>query len=136
MKKLLSFSLAFLFALVATAQTVDTLGNQIADEEPIFTVVEQEPEFPGGTEGLYQFIASNIKWPGDPDQDCWGKVFVSFVIEKDGSVSNTKVVRDICPGFGEEALRVVKLMPKWKPGRQRGNPVRVQFILPVDFKLK
>lgn len=103
----------------------------------IFTVVEQNPEFPGGTEALYQFIAANIKWP-NTQCDCTGKVYVTFVVEKDGSITNPKLIRDICDmhcGFGEEALRVVKLMPKWKPGQHRGKPVRVQFNLPINFTL-
>ena len=101
----------------------------------IFTVVEQAPEFPGGMEALYQFVASNIKYP-NRDICATGRVIVSFVIEKDGTVSNAKVVRDIGGGQGDEALRVVKLMPKWKPGRQNGKPVRVQFNLPVNFNLQ
>lgn len=113
-------------------------GTQVADpSSPIFTVIEQEPVFPGGIEALYQFIASNIKYPCQ-DCNCQGKVYVTFVIEKDGSVSNAKVLRDPCPdhGFGQEALRVVNLMPKWKPGRQHGNPERVQYNLPIIFSLK
>lgn len=106
----------------------------------IFTVVEQNPEFPGGEEALYQFIAANIKWPGGSDAcNCSGKVYITFVIEKDGSVNNAKVLRDPCKGecgFGEEALRVVNLMPKWKPGRVRGKAVRVQYNLPVNFSNK
>ena len=88
-------------------------------------------------EALYQFIAANIKYPCQ-DCNCQGKVYVTFVIEKDGSVSNAKVLRDPCPdhGFGQEALRVVNLMPKWKPGRQPGNPERVQYNLPIIFSLK
>ena len=113
-------------------------GAQVAEpESPIFTVIEEEPEFPGGMEALYQFLAANIKYPCK-DCDCFGKVFVTFVIEKDGSISNAKVLRDPCHnyGFGQEALRVVSLMPKWKPGRQRGNPERVQYNLPINFSLR
>lgn len=109
-------------------------------DNAIFTVVEQQPEFPGGMEALYQFIAANIKWPSNSDAcHCSGKVFVTFVVEKDGNVSNAKVLRDICQsecGFGDEALRVVNLMPKWKPGRQRGKVVRVQYNLPINFSLQ
>ena len=113
-------------------------GAQVAEpESPIFTVIEEEPEFPGGMEALYQFLAANLKWPCK-DCDCFGKVFVTFVIEKDGNISNAKVLRDPCHnyGFGQEALRVVSLMPKWKPGRQRGNPERVQYNLPINFSIR
>ena len=100
----------------------------------IFVVVDQDPEFPGGMDSLYHFLAANIKYPCS-ECDVIGKVYVTFVIEKDGSITNPKVLRDIGPeyGFGDEALRVVKLMPKWKPGRQRGKPVRFQFNLPINF---
>ena len=89
-------------------------------------------------EALYQFIAANIKWPeSDADHNCQGKVYVTFVITKEGYVSNPKVIRDPCPekGFGEEAIRVVKLMPKWKPAMYKYKPVAVNFYLPVNFIL-
>jgi protein TonB len=138
--------LAFLLASsgIAVAQNtkvevkVTPDGAKVAEPgTQIFTVIEQKPEFPGGDEALYQFLAANLKYPCT-DCECSGKVYITFVIEKDGSVSNAKVLRDPCPdhGFGEEALRVVNLMPKWKPGRQRGNPERVQYNLPINFSLK
>lgn len=121
----------------ANKETIISEPKEV-EKDPIFVTVEKNPEFPGGTEALYQFIAANIKWPCK-DCDCFGRVFVTFVIEKDGKVSNAKVLRDICSpeaGFGEEALRVVNLMPKWKPGYQNGKPVRVQYNLPINFTLK
>lgn len=107
-------------------------------DSSIFVVVEKDPEFPGGMEALYQFIAANIKWPCKDCECHSNKVYVTFVVEKDGSITNAKVLRDVCPnyGFGDEALRVVNLMPKWKPGLQRGKPVRVQFNLPINFAMK
>ncbi|MBR1550076.1 MAG: energy transducer TonB [Bacteroidales bacterium] len=141
MKRFVFLTTALALSLLAAAQTPQetTAPRQQAATETdnaIFTVVEQAPEYPGGMEALYQFIASNIKYPGSPETSVNGKVVVSFVIEKDGSISNAKVVRELAPGFGDEALRVVKLMPKWKPGRQNGEPVRVQFNLPVNFSQK
>ena len=127
------------FGLTVSAQSEKGTASVSLEKEPIYTVVEQDPEFPGGMEKLYQFIAANIKWPeSDVEHNCQGKVFVTFVIEKDGSVNNPKIIRDPCPdkGFGDEALRVVKLMPKWKPGLQRGKPVRVQYNLPINFTLR
>ena len=115
---------------------------QIEEEEDetetqIFTVVENEPEFPGGTEALYKYLAQNIKYPQlARENNITGKVYVTFVVEKDGSIANPKVLRDIGGGCGAEALRVVKSMPKWAPGKQRGKAVRVQFNLPVNFNLK
>lgn len=108
-----------------------------AVEEQIFTVVENEPEFPGGMEALYKYLAQNIKYPQlARDNGITGKVYVTFVVEKDGSIANPKVLRDIGGGCGAEAIRVVKAMPKWSPGKQRGKAVRVQFNLPVSFNLK
>ena len=115
---------------------------QIEEEEDetetqIFTVVENEPEFPGGTEALYKYLAQNIKYPQlARENNITGKVYVTFVVEKDGSIANPKVLRDIGGGCGAEALRVVKSMPKWAPGKQRGKAVRVQFNLPVNFNLR
>lgn len=143
MKRAIFLALTLAFGGMMMAQApqkevkVTPEGAQVAEpESPIFTVIEQEPEFPGGMEALYQFLAANIKYPCK-DCDCFGTVYVTFVIEKDGSVSNAKVLRDLCHnyGFGQEALRVVSLMPKWKPGRQRGNPERVQLNLPINFSL-
>ena len=106
-------------------------------EEPIFTVVESEPEFPGGMEALYRYLAQNIKYPQlARENGITGKVYVTFVVERDGSIANPKVLRDIGGGCGAEAIRVVKSMPKWTPGKQRGKAVRVQFNLPVNFNLK
>ena len=105
-------------------------------EEEVFLVVEDDPEFPGGLSALSQHLASNIKYPQlAKENNITGKVFVSFVVEKDGSVGQVKILRDIGGGCGAEAVRVVKAMPKWKPGKQRGKPVRTQFNLPVDFSL-
>ncbi len=115
---------------------------QIEDEEDetetqIFTVVENEPEFPGGMEALYKYLAQNIKYPQlARDNNITGKVYVTFVVERDGSIANPKVLRDIGGGCGAEAIRVVKSMPKWTPGKQRGKAVRVQFNLPVNFNLR
>jgi len=106
-------------------------------EEQIFTVVENDPEFPGGMEALYKYLAQNIKYPQlARDNGITGKVYVTFVVERDGSIANPKVLRDIGGGCGQEAIRVVKSMPKWTPGKQRGKAVRVQFNLPVNFSLK
>lgn len=105
-------------------------------EEEIFTVVENDPEFPGGLEALYKFIGENVKYPQvAKESGITGKVYVQFVVEKNGSVGNVKVLRDIGGGCGTEAVRVVKMLPKWKPGMQRGKAVRVYYTLPVNFSL-
>lgn len=130
MKKLIvMLVLAVLCSGYAMAQTV-------VEDDAIFVVAENAPEFPGGEDSLYAYIARNIKYPEAAKKEkIEGRVFVTFVIEKDGQVSSAKILRDIGGGCGEEAIRVVKNMPKWKPGTQRGNPVRFQFNLPVSFGL-
>ena len=123
-------------------KNIEIAPVQIEEEEDetetqIFTVVENEPEFPGGMEALYKYLAQNIKYPQlARDNGITGKVYVTFVVERDGSIANPKVLRDIGGGCGAEAIRVVKAMPKWTPGKQRGKAVRVQFNLPVNFNLK
>ena len=105
-------------------------------DEPTFITVEQMPEFPGGQEGLVNYLVENLNYPEKAKAEkITGKVYVSFVVEKDGSISNVKVLRDIGYGCGEEAVRVVKAMPRWKPGMQRGKNVRVQYTLPLNFQL-
>ena len=107
------------------------------DEQEIFQVVENDPEFPGGAEALYKYLAQNIKYPQlARENNITGRVYVTFVVEKDGSVTGVRVVRDIGGGCGAEAVRVVKAMPKWTPGKQRGKAVRVQYNLPVNFSLR
>jgi periplasmic protein TonB len=106
-------------------------------ETEIFTVVESMPEFPGGAAKMMEFIAKNIKYPPMArESGIQGRVFVNFVVEPDGKVSNVKVLRGIGGGCDEEAIRVVETMPKWTPGRQRGKAVRVSFNLPVRFTLQ
>ncbi len=123
-------------------KNIEIAPVQIEEEEDetetqIFTVVENEPEFPGGMEALYKYLAQNIKYPQlARENGITGKVYVTFVVERDGSIANPKVLRDIGGGCGAEAIRVVKSMPKWTPGKQRGKAVRVQFNLPVNFNLK
>ena len=103
----------------------------------ILGIVERMPEFPGGEDALYDFIAKNLKYPqAAKDSNIQGRVFVQFVVDKDGTIINPKVARDIGGGCGEEALRVVKMMPKWKPGEQYGKKVRVQYVLPVRFSVE
>ncbi len=106
-------------------------------EQEIFTVVESMPEFPGGPQAMMEYIARNIKYPPMArESGIQGRVFVNFVVEPDGSVTNVNVLRGIGGGCDEEAIRVVESMPKWTPGRQRGKAVRVSFNLPVRFTLQ
>lgn len=101
----------------------------------VFEVVEVMPEYPGGTAAMMKYLSANIKYPKKAiDKNIQGRVVVSFIVEADGSVSNVRTVRSISPELDAEALRVVKGMPKWKPGRQKGKAVRVKYTIPVSFK--
>ena len=108
------------------------------EEQTIFEVVEQMPEFPnGGMAGLMQFLSKNIKYPTIAQENgTQGRVTVQFVVNKDGSIVDAKVLRGVDPYLDKEALRVINSMPKWKPGMQRGKPVRVKYTVPVMFRLQ
>lgn len=108
------------------------------EEQTIFEVVEQMPEFPdGGMAGLMQFLSKNIKYPTIAQENgTQGRVTVQFVVNRDGSIVDAKVLRGVDPYLDKEALRVVGTMPKWKPGMQRGKPVRVKYTVPVMFRLQ
>lgn len=108
------------------------------EEQTIFEVVEQMPEFPnGGMAGLMQFLSKNIKYPTIAQENgTQGRVTVQFVVNKDGSIVDAKVLGGVDPYLDKEALRVINSMPKWKPGMQRGKPVRVIYTVPVMFRLQ
>ncbi len=108
-----------------------------SDEPEVYQIVEQMPAFPGGEEKLLEFLSKNIEYPEEARKaEIQGRVFVGFVVEKDGSVGDVKVLRGIGGGCDEEAVRVVKSMPKWKPGMHKGEPVRVSYQIPIHFKLE
>ena len=134
MKKMILLSMmAVLCLMTANAQkTVVSQSNQ-----NVYDQVEEMPEFPGGMPAMIEFLQTNIKYPKDAiKQDVGGKVMVMFVVETDGSISNVRVARKVFPSLDEEAVRVVKAMPKWKPGKEKGRLVRVNYTLPVVFSIK
>jgi protein TonB len=107
-----------------------------ADDDQIFEIVEQNAEFPGGPAAMAQFIQKNLKYPEIAlENQIEGTVVVEFVVEKDGSISNIKVLKDIGGGCGNEAMRIIKMMPKWTPGKQRDMAVRVKMRAPIKFKI-
>jgi protein TonB len=106
-------------------------------EAEIFTVVEEQPQYPGGEGALMTYLQQNIKYPEEAKElGIQGRVFVTFVVEVDGSITDVRVLRGIGGGCDQEAIRVVQSMSKWVPGKQRGVPVRVQFNLPIKFTLQ
>lgn len=111
--------------------------EEVVEEVEIFTIVEDMPTFPGGEEALFKYLGNNIKYPQmAKEAGIQGTVFVTFVIGPDGKVRDVKVLRGIKGGCDEEAVRVVQNMPNWKPGKQRGKAVSVQYNLPIRFTLK
>lgn len=115
---------------------VAVTGYVVDDQSDVFVIVDEEPQFPGGQEALYKWLEENIKYPKlAKENGIEGKVYVTFVIEKDGSITNAKLLRDIGGGCGAEAVRAVMTMPRWIPAKQRGETVRCQFNLPVTFTL-
>ncbi|MBP5328169.1 MAG: energy transducer TonB [Bacteroidales bacterium] len=137
LKSLLTIAAMLLSYSTIQAQVVieDTVVNEV--EEEIFVFVEDFPEFPNGEDNMYKYLGANIKYPKDAlENGIQGTVVVKFVVEKDGTISNVKAIRKIGGGCDEEAVRVVKRMPRWKPGKQRGKPVRTEFTLPIQFKLR
>ena len=108
-----------------------------SDEPEVYMIVEQMPEFPGGEAELLGFISRNIHYPEEAKKKgIQGRVFIGFIIEKDGSVSNVRNLRGVNSELDAEAMRVVKSMPKWKPGMQNGEAVRVSYLIPINFKLE
>tara|TARA_B100001758_G_C18367454_1_gene589353 strand:+ start:517 stop:1170 length:654 start_codon:yes stop_codon:yes gene_type:complete len=106
------------------------------DDEEFFMVVENMPEFPGGDLGLMKYIQKNVKYPPiAKEYNITGKVYVSFIVDKSGNVTNVKIVRGVDKNLDAEAVRVVKSLPKYKPGKQRGKAVRVMFTIPINFTL-
>lgn len=125
----------------------DTISRQVSDstipankvnqnEERAYIVVEQGPEFQGGETALMAYIRENLKYPAHAaKKGIQGRVSISFIIEKDGSISNIKVFSTSAEELNQEAIRLVNAMPRWKPGMQEGKPVRVKYVLPITFRL-
>ena len=133
MKKL-QFAFIVVLLMLANVGFAQTPVEKGANE--VYEELDEDPQYPGGLEALYQFLAENIQYPSKAkENNIMGQVIVTFVVEKDGSISNIKVLRDIGGGCGAEVVRVVGMMPRWIPGKLMGKPVRTQFNLPVQFNL-
>jgi len=124
-----------LVPVIAEPAAIDATPQE-PDSNTVLMLVDEMPEFPGGMAALFTYVKENLRYPkAAQEMNVVGKVLVNFVVEKDGRVVNARVVRGIGHGCDEEALRVVQEMPRWKPGQQSGKNVRVQFTLPISFKL-
>ena len=143
-KYLLIFPVAFALMFLSTAATSAYFNEEVAvvetvevvqDDDTIFDFVEQQPSFPGGPEALLSFLNENIRFPVEAlEQGIQGRVFVQFVVERDGRITNIEVMRGV-PELNAETVRVVQAMPNWQPARHGGETVRVRFTLPVRFQL-
>jgi len=120
--------------VIFTPQQVAAIPEERADE--IFVIVEDQPLPKGGMQEFYKYVADNLKYPARASRmGIEGRVFIEFIVEKDGSLTDIKVARGIGGGCDEEAVRVISEAPKWSPGKQRGRPVRVRMIMPIIFKI-
>ena len=123
--------------LINVAPVITAKEEEEEEEAQVFFIVEDMPEFPGGEMALRTYIANAIKYPVIAQENgIQGKVYVTFVVGKDGSVSDAKIARGVDPSIDKEALRVVMSLPKWKPGKQRGKPVNVSYTVPINFVLQ
>ena len=124
-------------AILFTINTTAMAQNKKTSNDKVFEKVEDMPEFPGGEQAMMKFVSENVQYPEEAkEKEISGRVFVGFIVEKDGSVSNVKVLRGIGGGCDEEAVRVISGLLKWKPGKQDGKPVRVSYQMPINFKLQ
>lgn len=134
MKKFIIMSLMALFGLttMSAQKTVVAKKNQ-----QVFDVVEKMPEYPGGQAALFEYLQKNVKYPADAEKKkVEGRVLVTFVVNTDGSITDIEVVRKTFPSLDAEAVRVISGMPRWKPGEQKGQKVRVKYTVPLTFRLK
>ena len=134
MKKFIIMALMALFGLttVSAQKTVVAKKNQ-----QVFDVVEKMPEYPGGQAALFEYLQKNVKYPADAEKKkVEGRVLVTFVVNTDGSITDIEVVRKTFPSLDAEAVRVISGMPRWKPGEQKGQKVRVKYTVPLSFRLK
>ena len=135
MKKLLILACIVGCNLLHAQTTTEEVRK--SNQEEAFATPETMPEFPGGSDSLAHFIRKHLVYPREAmDYGIEGKVYISFIVNTDGTVSDIKIKKGIGGGCDEEALRVIKLMPKWKPGSLNGKPVMVSFILPISFTLR
>lgn len=134
MKKFIIMALMAVFGLttVSAQKTVVAKKNQ-----KVFDVVEQMPEYPGGQAALIEYISNNVKYPDDAaKKKVEGKVFVTFVVDTDGKITDVSLLRKVFPSLDAEAIRVISGMPNWIPGKQKGQVVRVKYTVPIIFRWK
>ena len=137
MKRLFLNLSSLAFVLMVCLFTLNVNAQEVKENELVYIYVENPPSFPGGEKALSKYLAENIIYPKDAkEKGIEGKVYLQFIINEEGSVTDVKIIRkSVNSSLDEEAIRVVKTMPKWIPGKQNGKIVKVQFTLPIIFKL-
>lgn len=134
MKKFLIMALMSLFGLTTVSAQKTVVANK---NQQVFEVVEKMPEYPGGQVALFEYLSKNVKYPADAKkQKIEGRVLVSFVVNTDGSITDIEVMKKAFPSLDAEGVRVISGMPKWTPGEQKGQKVRVHYTVPIVFHLK
>lgn len=112
-----------------------SVSHEQSDEDAVYSVVEKMPEFPGGQAALFKYLSENVEYPLIAKENgIQGRVMCEFIVDKDGSITEVKVTRSVDPSLDREAVRVIKSMPKWNPGKQKGKPVRVKYTMPINFR--
>lgn len=142
-KMILTFSIVFACLQLQAQEKIENSSQEIVKEDTVkkedvvFAFVEVMPEYPGGEDALIRFLQKNLRYPAEAaSKNIQGSVMVEFIVEKDGSISNSRIMKGIGGGCNEESLRVIKLMPKWKPAKQAGEFVRVYYAVPITFRLQ
>lgn len=129
------FTAMAVLAVMLLANTNVMAQDTKATNDEVYSIVEVMPEFPGGVDSMMSFVAKNVNYPEDAqEKGISGRAMIRFVVEKDGSVNDVQVMRSVSPSIDAEAVRVVKAVPNWKPGMQKGKPVRVSYTLPIVFR--
>lgn len=128
----------FIIAILSLIGMTNVFAQQetTTTAEKVFDVVDEMPSFPGGQGAMMEFLSKNIKYPVVAEENgIQGRVLVKIVVKKDGTINSPKVIKSVDPSLDKEAIRVVKTMPKWIPGKQKGEPVNVSFTVPVTFRI-
>ena len=134
MKKFIIMALMAVFGLTTVSAQKTVVAKK---KKKVFDVVEQMPEYPGGQAALFEYLSKNIKYPADNEKKkVEGKVFVTFVVDSDGKITDVSLLKKVFPSLDAEAIRVISAMPNWIPGRQKGQAVRVKYTVPIMFRLK
>ena len=134
MKKFIIMALMAVFGLTTVSAQKTVVAKK---KQKVFDVVEQMPEYPGGQAALFEYLSKNIKYPADAEKKkVEGKVFVTFVVDSDGKITDVSLLKKVFPSLDAEAIRVISAMPNWIPGRQKGQAVRVKYTVPIMFRLK